>query len=130
MYADQVTESMQQAIDETNRRRLIQENFNKEHHITPITVKSSKDNVLEQSLKGTGAMAYVEPDSTTSIAADPVMEYLNENQLEKLIKETKKRMEQAAKELDFMEAARLRDEFFELQKRLTDKTDQNSAKNR
>lgn len=130
MYADQVTESMQQAIDETNRRRLIQENFNKEHHITPITVKSSKDNVLEQSLKGTGSMAYVEPDGTTSIAADPVMEYLNENQLEKLIKETKKRMEQAAKELDFMEAARLRDEFFELQKRLTDKTDQNSAKNR
>jgi excinuclease ABC subunit B len=130
MYADQVTDSMQQAIDETNRRRFIQENYNREHQITPITVKSSKDNVLEQSLKGTVSLAYVEPDGTTSIAADPVMEYLNENQLEKLIKETKKRMEQAAKELDFMEAARLRDEFFELQKRLTDKTDQNSAKNR
>lgn len=118
MYADQITDSMQQAIDETNRRRLIQENYNKERNITPITVKSSKDNILEQALKGTQSSVYVEPELNTSIAADPVLTYLNENQLEKLVKETKKKMESAAKDLDFMEAARLRDELFELQKKL------------
>ena len=124
MYADKVTESMQTAIDETNRRRSIQMDYNKEHGIEPQTVKKSKDSILEQTKvadsKKSGKKYYVEQEHPT-IAADPLMAYLDKDQLKHLIDQTRKKMESAAKDLDFMEAARLRDELFELQKKYGEK---------
>jgi excinuclease ABC subunit B len=120
MYADSVTESMQTAIDETNRRRRIQVEYNKANGIEPQTVKKSKASILEQTKvadsKKAGKKYYVEQDRPT-LAADPLMEYLNEDQLKSLLDQTRRKMERAAKDLDFMEAARLRDELFELEKK-------------
>jgi len=120
MYADNTTESMQAAIDETNRRRRIQMDYNKEHGIEPKTVLKSKEAILKQTkvadARKTGKKYYVEQDLPT-LAADPLMEYLNKDQLKHLIDQTKRKMEMAAKDLDFMEAARLRDELFELEKK-------------
>lgn len=120
MYADHVTESMQAAIDETNRRRRIQMDYNKKHGIEPKTVRKSKEAILEQTKvadsKKSGKKYYVEQQSPT-IAADPLMEYLDKEQLTHLITQTRKKMEQAARDLDFMEAARLRDELYELEKK-------------
>jgi len=120
MYADTVTESMQNAIDETNRRRSVQEEYNKKHGITPVTVRKSKESILGQTKvadkKKSTKKYYIEKEAT--IAADPVVQYMDQDKLEKLIRETKRNMEKAAKDLDFMEAARLRDEMFELEKLL------------
>jgi excinuclease ABC subunit B len=125
MYADNVTESMQIAIDETNRRRSIQMEYNKEHGIEPRTVLKSRESILGQTkvadTKKTAKKYYVEQDHAT-IAADPLMEYLDKDQLKSLINQTRKKMESAAKDLDFMEAARLRDELFELEKKYGKKT--------
>lgn len=118
MYADKTTGSMQTSIDETNRRRRIQMDYNKLHGIEPKTVIKSKDAIMEQTKvadsKKTGKKYYVEQDSTT-IAADPIMQYLDKDQIKHLIAQTRKKMEIAAKDLDFLEAARLRDELFELE---------------
>ena len=120
MYADTVTESMQVAIDETNRRRKIQMDYNKANGIEPKTVRKSREAILEQTSvadsKKAGKKYYVEQDHAT-IAADPLMKYLDKDQLKHLIDQTRKKMETAAKDLDFMEAARLRDELFELEKK-------------
>jgi len=120
MYADKITESMQTAIDETNRRRSIQMDYNKKHGIEPKSILKSKEAILEQTMvadsKRSGKKYYVEQEIPT-IAADPLMEYLDKNQIKQLIGQTRKKMEQAAKDLDFMEAARLRDELFELEKK-------------
>ena len=120
MYADNITESMQIAIDETNRRRRIQMDYNEVNGIEPKTVLKSKEAILEQTKvadsKKTGKKYYVEQDLPT-IAADPLMEYLDKEQLKHLMAQTKSKMEQAAKDLDFMEAARLRDELFQLEKK-------------
>ena len=120
MYADKITKSMQVAMDETDRRRSIQMAYNEAHGITPTTVFKSREAIMEQTSvadvrKKEAKKAYIEPD-TLSVAADPVVAYMKPEQLEKLIKETQRKMEKAAKELDFMEAARLRDEFMELKK--------------
>ena len=119
MYADKVTESMQSAIEETNRRRAIQLEYNEKNGIIPQTVIKSKEAILEQTKvadkKKTGKNYYVENEETT-IAADPVVQYMGKDQLKKLMDQTRKNMEKAAKDLDFMEAARLRDELFELEK--------------
>jgi excinuclease ABC subunit B len=119
MYADTVTGSMQVAIDETNRRRAIQMEYNAQHGITPKTVFKSREAILEQTSvadsKSKKKRAYIQEEEH-SIAADPVVATMNATQLEKMIKETQKQMERAAKDLDFMEAARLRDEWMELQK--------------
>ncbi|MFY8109942.1 MAG: excinuclease ABC subunit UvrB [Bacteroidia bacterium] len=122
MYADHITDSMQRTIDETNRRREIQTAYNLKHGITPKTVRKSKDEIMRQTSvadakEGAETMAYIEPEEV-SAAADPVLQYMNKNQLQKAIDETKKRMVQAAKDMEFMEAARLRDEMFALQKQL------------
>ncbi len=122
MYADHITDSMQRTIDETNRRREIQTAYNLKHGITPKTVRKSKDEIMRQTSvadakEGAESMAYLEPEEV-SAAADPVLQYMNKNQLQKAIDETKKRMVQAAKDMEFMEAARLRDEMFALQKQL------------
>jgi len=120
MYADKVTDSMQKTIDETNRRRILQMEHNIKHGITPTQIKKTAEQILKQTKvaggdEDTGAYQY---DVTKSIAADPVIAYMSKEQLEKTIKKVKKDMEKAAKSLDFIEAARLRDEMFELKKRL------------
>lgn len=119
MYADKITESMQLAIDETNRRRSIQMEYNLAHGITPRSVRKNKDAILGQTKvadsKKEGRKYYVE-DEEPSIAADPIVQYMPKPELEKMMKQTQKAMEKAAKELDFIEAARLRDELQELKK--------------
>ena len=120
MYADKTTESMQTAIDETNRRRNIQMDYNKAHGIEPKTVLKSRESILGQTKVAdskTGSKKYYAGQDLPTIAADPLMVYLDQNQIKHLIDQTKKKMEQAARDLDFMEAARLRDELFELEKK-------------
>jgi len=124
MYADSITESMRLAIDETNRRRRIQMDYNIENGITPQTIHKSKQEIFEQtkvadSKKGVQKF-YVE-SSEASVAADPVVKYMNKNELAKLVNETKRNMENAAKDLDFIQAARFRDELAELNKMLKKK---------
>lgn len=125
MYADTITGSMQTAIDETTRRRARQVLYNEEHGIVPETVKKSKEAIMEQTKvadsKKTSKQYYVEDDNP-SVAADPVVAYMDTEGLEKMILQTQKNMESAAKELDFIEAARLRDELFELQKLMKEKS--------
>ena len=122
MYADRVTDSMQKTIDETNRRREKQIAYNLLHNITPATIKRTREEILKQtsiadSKQHGEANAYIE-SSEIKIAADPILEYLSKDKIKKLLDETEKRMKRAAKEMDFMEAARLRDEMFEFQKML------------
>lgn len=119
MYADKTTDSMQRTIDETARRRKLQEAYNEEHGMVPTPLVKSTLKILESTKVADGdrQKAYVEPESI-SLAADPVIRYMSREQLEKTIKYTRKEMEKAAKELDFMEAARLRDELFALEQQL------------
>lgn len=120
MYADKITGSMRVSIDETNRRRGVQMAYNEEHGITPTSVKKDKDQILRQTGvadKKKGAKRYY-IEEEQSLAADPVVSYMSKDQIQKLVNETKRKMEKAAKDLDFMEAARLRDEMLELEKML------------
>jgi excinuclease ABC subunit B len=121
MYADKMTGSMQRAIDETYRRRVIQIAYNEKHGITPTTILRSKESILGQTKvadsKKSSSKYYIEGEQ--SIAADPVVAYMDKADLSKLIIKTQKSMEKAAKDLNFMEAAELRDEMMEL-KRLYD----------
>ncbi len=123
MYADTITGSMRNAIDETNRRRRIQNEYNQAHGIIPESVKKSKRDILEQTQvadsKKSPKKYYVESEEST-VAADPVVAYMGKEEIDKLIQKTQRNMEKAAKDLDFLEAARLRDEMFEL-KKLRDK---------
>ena len=120
MYADKITDSMQKSIDETNRRRAIQEAYNEEHGIVPRTVIKNREAILGQTSaadKKKGAKKYYTgEEQEASVAADPVVAYMNKDQLKKLADDTRKKMEKAAKDLDFMEAARLRDEMMEIEK--------------
>lgn len=117
MYADKITRSMKITIDETNRRREKQLKYNEENGITPAQIVKSKISLLgkERSFKAKGIQAYTEPE-TIDYAADPVIQYMTDDALAKAIDNAKKSMERAAKELDFIEAARFRDEMFGLQK--------------
>ena len=122
MYADRTTHSMQMAIDETNRRRSVQMAYNTEHGITPTTVIKSRERIMgstkvADSKKGSKYYE-VELSPEEQVAADPVVQYLSKDKLEKLIAQTQKQMEKAAKELNFMEAARLRDEWLGLKSRM------------
>jgi len=120
MYADTTTESMRTAIDETNRRRAIQKAYNEEHGIVPKTVFKSRESILGQTVavdsKKTSQQKYYAGPEEATLAADPVVQYMDKAGLDKMIKDTQKKMEKAAKDLDFIEAARLRDEWQELQK--------------
>ncbi len=120
-YADTITGSMQETIDETNRRRTIQIAYNEEHGITPKTIHKTKDEILAQKsildIRGRKHTAYVEPDEL-DIAADPIVEYMSKDQLEKSIADTERKMKKAAKELDFITAAQYRDELFAMKKKL------------
>jgi excinuclease ABC subunit B len=119
MYADTITGSMQLAIDETNRRRSIQMDYNLANGITPRTVRKSKEAIMEQTSVADSKVrkVYVEPEEVR-IAADPVVQYMGKTDLQKLISETQRKMEAAAKDLDFLEAARLRDELMQLKARV------------
>jgi excinuclease ABC subunit B len=115
MYADIVTGSMQQTIDETNRRRDKQLKYNEKMDITPSQIIKKTGAILSGlSRKGVTVKAYVEPERH-DIAADPVIKYMDREALEKAIERTRKNMEAAASELDFVQAARLRDEMKDLQ---------------
>ncbi len=119
MYADTITGSMQKAIDETNRRRAIQMEYNQDNGITPTTVFKSREAIMGQTKVADSKpkQFYIEPEEIR-IAADPVVAYMGRNDLEKVITETQAKMERAAKDLDFLEAARLRDELFQLRDKL------------
>ncbi len=121
MYADSVTRSMQQTIDETNRRRDKQLKYNELMGITPTQIYRKAGTVLSGlGKKGPLQKAYIEPEKF-DVAADPVVKYMNREALEKAIDKARKSMEKAASELDFIEAARFRDEMADLQKLLRGK---------
>jgi len=120
MYADKITNSMRVTIEETNRRREKQVAYNTKHGITPRTVGKSREAIIEQTsvmdFKGGVQKAYVEKEMTDSLAADPIVQYMTKSELQKSIYKTKKDMALAAKEMDFLLAAKLRDEMFALEK--------------
>jgi excinuclease ABC subunit B len=121
MYADTITQSMQKTINETNRRRERQLAYNEKNNITPQQIIKAASNIMKQvRMKTRAGKAYVEPDKF-DVAADPVVQYMNEAALEKSIENTRKAMEKAASDLNFIEAARLRDEMYTYQKLLKEK---------
>ena len=120
MYADTITESMQRTIDETNRRREKQLHYNEEHHITPTPIVKNNISSLAPQKTKPAPNYYVEPE-TASLAADPVVQYMTPQALEKAIAHTRHLMEKAAKDLNFIEAAQYRDELIKLEKRLLEK---------
>ncbi|MBP1677282.1 MAG: Excinuclease subunit [Bacteroidetes bacterium] len=114
MYADKITDSMDKTIQETNRRREKQLAYNEAHGITPQAIVKGERN----SLGKVEPNAYIEPENNRGIAADPVVQYMTKPALEKAIAKTKKAMQEAAKKLEFLEAAQYRDELVKLEEML------------
>ena len=131
MYADKMTESMETAINETNRRRSLQMAYNQAHGITPQSVHKTKKAILEQTkvADSKGQRKYYVQEDTLRTAADPVVAYMNQEQLQKLIQDTQQKMTAAAEALDFVEAARLRDEVAALEKTLATRKSADSLDN-
>ena len=136
MYADNITDSMQKTIDETARRRSIQLKYNADHGITPKQIQKAITSALPTSkeeaansaasirnikgAEGSKQRVYIEPDTATMVA-DPIVRSMSREELEKSIANTTALMKQAAKDLDFMQAAQYRDEIIRLQKELEEK---------
>ena len=126
MYADRITESMKKTIDETNRRREKQLAYNEANGITPKQIKKAFSNALlganaeKEDVKTHAPKAYIEPEKI-SIAADPVVQYMTKPQMEKAIERTRKQMQEAAKKLEFIEAAQYRDELLRLEDMLKER---------
>ena len=124
MYADKITDSMRVTMEETDRRRDKQIAYNTEHGITPTTVGKSREEIIEQTsvmdFKGGVQKAYVE-DEMVTLAADPIVQYMTKADLKKSVENTKKEMLAAAKNMDFLLAAKLRDEMFALEKMMEEK---------
>ncbi len=119
MYADKITKSMQKTIDETTRRRTIQEEYNKEHGMIPTALnKANKKNFNSEIEPEIDVNNPYSSNASISLAAESTVEYLDLDQLQKSVKYTQKQMEKAAKDLDFIEAARLRDDLKILKKKL------------
>lgn len=126
MYADTITESMQRTIDETMRRRMKQMRYNEEHHITPQPIMKAIRDTLpaqgggrgETSMQKAKPVRYIEPDQVGAFAADPIVQRMTRPQLEKSIADTTLLMKEAAKNLDFLQAAQYRDEIIRMQKEL------------
>ena len=118
MYADKITDSMQKVIDETNRRREIQIKYNQKHGIVPQTIIKSHKSIMANTTKET--QYYIESEKN-NIAADPIVKYMSKTQMEKTLEKLKNDMNSAAENLEFIEAAKIRDEYFQL-KKLYEKT--------
>jgi excinuclease ABC subunit B len=125
MYADKITDSMQQTIDETNRRRAKQLAYNEAHEITPKQIKRAYNNVLLEQTESESSTskpkAYTDAPAQMYAAADPIVQYMSKEQLQKSINRTRKLMQEAAKKLDFIEAAQYRDELLRLEDQLKGK---------
>lgn len=124
MYADKITDSMKRTIDETDRRREKQAAYNLANNITPTQINKSIESIMGQTSVADASKWDANPYETNeraSVAADPVVKYMNKEQLLKLKSQTRREMEKAAKELHFLEAARLRDEMLEIDKLIAQK---------
>lgn len=119
-YADKITPSMQRTIDESNRRRQIQIDYNTLHNITPTTVMKTRAQIIEQSavLGKKGFIDQLDSETAAALHADPIVQHMNFSQLEKAIAQAKENMQKAAKDQDFLTAAQYRDEMFMYKKLL------------
>jgi excinuclease ABC subunit B len=125
MYADKITESMRVTMEETDRRREKQMKYNEEHGITPRTVGKTRNEIIEQTsvmdFKGGVQKIYQDDTAEATLAADPIVQYMSKPQLQKSLENSKKEMLAAAKDMNFLLAAKLRDEMFALEKMMLDK---------
>jgi excinuclease ABC subunit B len=119
MYADKITDSMRATMEETNRRREKQLAYNEEHGITPTQIVKATRSIMQREEKK--EETYYEEEGGITVAADPVVQYMDKGALEKAIAKAKSAMQKASKNLEFIEAARYRDEMYELEKIMKEK---------